>query len=61
MIPKNKTVCPADSKQSDVGSGYTSLKTVHGFAEIDKMPPDVNIDERDEGDGISPCGSGESK
>ena len=52
-IPKVRTVCPLDSKRSDVGCGYASLATaVHGYAEIAMLPQGVNFDAWDEGDGI---------
>ena len=53
VTPKNKTTCPADSKRSDVGSGYKTLaEIVSGYREIDSLPKNVPVDHWDEGDGM---------
>src|SRR6218665_3035970 len=47
------TCCPADSKSSDLGSGYKTLaEIVLGYHEIDKLPKNIPVDLWDEGDGI---------
>ena len=52
-IAKVRTVCPSDSKRTDVGCGYASLATaVRGFSEIGELPSGINVEAWDEGDGI---------
>jgi len=52
-ITKVRTVCPSDSKQTDMGCGYATLATaVRGFSEISELPSGINVEACDEGDGI---------
>ena len=52
-IPKVRTVCPADSKWSDVGCGYATLSgVVRGFTEVSHTVPGLKTDVWDDGDGI---------
>jgi hypothetical protein len=47
-------VCPAKSKRTDLGSGYRTLAdTVAGFRKVGELPPHINIELWDEGDGIA--------
>jgi len=40
--------------REDVGSGYESLsRAVESFIKFDRLPPELNISEWDEGDGIA--------
>ena len=48
-----RPTCPADSKRSDVGLGYSSLaEVVTGFRELGQLPECINLAVLDEGDGI---------
>lgn len=54
-LRKIKTSCPADSKRSDVGSGYKSLSDViSGFMELGELPLDIKyyVPYWDDGDGM---------
>ena len=46
-------MCPAKSKRSDVGCGYSSLaETIAQFVKCDQLPSCVNLRVLDEGDGV---------
>ena len=54
VLRDSKTVCPAGYTRPDIGIGYRTLaETVAGFRELGQLPPHLNIELRDEGDGIA--------
>ena len=51
-----KLSCPADSKRTDVGTGYITLsETIEGFTKVGHLPGDIKskVQYWDEGDGIA--------
>lgn len=50
---RTKTVCPADSKRTDIGCGYKTLsEAIDSLRAIGKLPADLNVIPWDEGAGI---------
>jgi len=52
---QSKLNCPADSKRTDIGAGYTSVAhVIEGYVKLGQLPPDLKctFPYWDEGNGI---------